>query len=808
MPRSPDRLVRACAGVSALIAGDVPEGRLAADVTRAIVAAGAADIAAVYDASPPWSLRAHGSGDADRIGQRPLAEQLPATQLVGFAVRGRDGNLLAALTLGCDESIEADAVEAYVSLARMLGVGLDHARLVADQHRERRRAAEARATLESVLESVDTGVSVVDLNGQVRVVNRALLDLFGLVAEIDGAPQVGMFAAARIRPLDMEAFTARLLALQADPSLTDESEWELATDPPRIVKRSSAPMRTTTGEIIGRVDAYSDITESRHLYGQLLNSEKLRAIGEMASGVAHDFNNLLASILGQVELLHPEQLPPATREAVGTIRQSALDGGRIVRNLQGLARPRVETPTTSADLNETVRAAVEMARPRWAGAALRGQRGIDVTLDLASADGMSCVAIDPVELREVLLNLLFNAADAMPDGGSIVVATRPGLKPRTVDVLVHDTGHGMAEAVRARIFEPFFSTKGPRGSGLGLAVAYSIITRRGGSISVESAPEQGTTFTLTLPSGSPRWTEPGQPTAGRSIRGARILVADDEPGLAAIVSQLLERSGATVTVAHGGVAALAALQAPESAFDVVITDLDMPEVDGWMLAAAVKRHAGSTGVVMLTGWAAEMPPEDFTKRGVDVVLAKPCGRADLEAAIADLLSAQHAPGFEALRPTSFETAARAVFEILLVDDEAAFAQAVRDLLMLQGHTVTLVDSAAAALRVLAERRFDVVLTDYSLGEVTGAELAEQIAAHGPGPFVVLITGYATRINDATLLTRGVQAVVPKPCTAEDLRQVLAAVRAPVARPYPRRGGSAAQTLTRAASPTSPTPPPR
>ncbi len=766
MPRFSEALLRACACLSALIAVDVSEEHLAAEATRAMVATGAADVAAVYEASRPWSLRAHSSGDAPAPGERPFEEPLPVPNLVGFPVRDRSGRLLASLVFGSQmyefDAFDAGVLAAYASLAHMLGVGLDHARLAAEQQRERRRAADARATLESVLESVDAGISVVDLDGRIRVANQALLDLFGLAGVAAGVPQEALFAGARTKPRELEAFTARLRALQVDPSRLDESEWELATEPTRIVKRSSAPLRTTSGEIVGRVDAYADITESRHLYTQLLNSEKLRAIGEMASGVAHDFNNLLASILGQVELLHPEELPAATREAVATIRQSALDGGRIVRNLQGLARPRVETPSTSADVNETVRVAVEMARPRWAGAALRGQRGIDVTLQLADPAGLARVAIDPAELREVLLNLLFNAADAVPDGGSIVVTTRPGMKPRTADLLVRDTGHGMPEAVRARIFEPFFSTKGPKGSGLGLAVAYSIITRRGGSISVESAPELGTTFTLTLPYGGLHRVEPEPPPPGKSIRGARILVADDEPGLAAIVSQLLERSGATVTVAHGGVAALAALQTPRGergAFDVVITDLDMPEVDGWMLAAAVKRHAESTAVVMLTGWAAEMSPEDFKKRGVDVVLAKPCGRADLEAAIADLLAARRGMGFE----------------ILLVDDEAVFAHAVRDLLTLQGHTVTVVDSAAAALRLLAERRFDVVLTDYSLGEVTGVDLAEQIAVHRPGTFVILITGYATEINDATLLTRGVRAVLPKPCLGEDLRQVLATV---------------------------------
>src|SRR5439155_617438 len=214
-------------------------------------------------------------------------------------------------------------------------------------------------------------------------------------------------------------------------------------------------------EVVGRVDVYTEITESRRLYTQLLNSEKLRAIGEMASGVAHDFNNLLASILGQVELLHPDELKPPTREAIATIRQSALDGARIV--------------------------------------------------------------------------------------------------------------------------EPFFSTKGPKGSGLGLAVAYSIITRRGGQISVESTTGAGTTFNLNLPYvpiGAPSpAVQPGQrpeaPAArpaqpAPSLTGARILVADDEPGLVAIVRQLMERSGAAVFIAHGGTAALESLRSPGARFDVVI----------------------------------------------------------------------------------------------------------------------------------------------------------------------------------------------------------------------------------------------
>jgi signal transduction histidine kinase/CheY-like chemotaxis protein len=818
-------LLRALTRASALAAEGLSEERLVPPLARCAAEAVGADLVAVYvrPESPAdgtvWRLAGHGGADPDvlaavpsaygtgggvlsdvfqnarEINERDLLNreatsgvpvQLAARSLAAVPIRRRGGRAIGVILVGSTRAAAFDdqALSALRSVAQLAAVGIDNTRLAAGQQRQRRLVIESQATLGTVLESVGSGICVVDLDGTLRVANKALQDVFGLSGPTVGVSQEQVFASAAIRPREFEAFLARLRELIADPSQVDESEWELATEPPRIIQRNSAPMRSQTGEVIGRVDVYEDVTESRRLYTQLLNSEKLRAIGEMASGVAHDFNNLLASILGQVELLHPDEFSPQTREAIATIRQSALDGARIVRNLQGLARPRAETPSTTADLNEAVRAAVDMARPRWAGMALHGHGAIEVSLDLADDTTLSRVAIDPTELREVLLNLLFNAADAMPDGGRITITTRPGALPKTADLEVRDTGQGMPEAVRARIFEPFFSTKGPKGSGLGLAVAYSIITRRGGQIGVESWPGQGTTFTLNLPyvpvgarpsgskapGASPGRGEPAgaRPTSAASLKGARILVADDEPGLVAIVSQLMERSGAAVSIAHGGTAALEALRAPGASFEVVITDLDMPEVDGWAVAAAVKSHSPATHVVMLTGWAGEIAPEDFKQRGVDVVLAKPCSRAELESAIGNLLTAKPATGLE----------------VLLVDDEPGFARAVRDLLGLQGHRVTVVESAQAALETLASRRFDVVLTDYSLGDMTGAELAERLDDMRASPFTVLITGYATEVDDPSLLTRGVRAVLPKPCRGDDLRQVLS--RVPTTRTAPPR----------------------
>jgi signal transduction histidine kinase/DNA-binding response OmpR family regulator len=810
-------MLRALARVSTQIAEGLSEERLVANVTRSVVDAAGAELAAVYlqpeHSGEPraWRLGGHCGGDPDVLAMLPtvlgtgtgvlapvfqnarevyepdlldgaddraaVPQRLPARSVVGLPIRRREGRAIGALIVGanCRDAFDDVAIATYRSIAHLLAAGVDNARLIAAQQRERRMAVETQATLGTVLESVDTGICVTELDSTLRVANTALQEMFGLPSNPIGTAYEPAFNAAKVKARDEHAFLERVRQLFADPAAIDESEWELATDPPRIVQRYSAPMRNQVGEIVGRVCVYNEMTESRRLYTQLLNSEKLRAIGEMASGVAHDFNNLLASILGQVELLHPDELPPSTREAISTIRQSALDGARIVRNLQGLAKPRADTPSSSADLNETAQAALDMARPRFAAAALHGHGAIEVTLNLADPANLARVAIDPAELREVLLNLLFNAGDAMPDGGRIEIATRLGQASRTAELVVSDTGHGMPESVRARIFEPFFSTKGPKGTGLGLAVAYSIVTRSGGNIAVESATNQGTTFTITLPFvpiGAPtapapakerevprRSETPSLPPLGTSIRGARILVADDEPGLVAIVRQLMERSGADVTIAHGGTAALEAIRGTGAKFDVVITDLDMPEVDGWAVAAEVKSQLPGTHVVMLTGWAGEIAPEDFRARGVDVVLAKPCSRAELEAAIGSLLATKPATGFQ----------------VLLVDDEPAFARAVRDLLTLQGHSVTLVDSAAAALKRTSAESFDVVLTDYSLGEMNGAELAERLAHRADGPYVILMTGYATEIDDPSLLSEGVDAVLPKPCRGDDLRQVLARV---------------------------------
>ncbi len=711
--------------------------------------------------------------------QAPLPPNFPARSLLGAPLRRRDGRAIGAVIAAATrpgQFAEAD-VAVFRAIAHLAAIAVDNARLAAAQQRERRTAAESAVTLGTVLESVGSGVCVIDLDGTIRLANRALLDLFGLEGRPNGLSLEAALARAATPPRDLEAFLHRLRELVREPWVVDESEWELGTDPPRIVQRHAAPMRNALGEIVGRVEVYADVTEGRRLYTQLLQSERLRAIGEMASGIAHDFNNLLATIVGQTELLHPDEQSPATRQSIATIRQAALDGARMVRNMQDYARAHQERSSTSANLPATVRAAVELARPRWAGAAVRGGGEIEVRLDLGRPDREGpYVAMDPAELREVLLNLLFNAADAMPHGGRMEIRTRTQ-QHGWAELVVRDTGHGMEDAVRERIFEPFFTTKGARGSGLGLAVTYSILTRLGGNIRVDSTIGQGTTFTLRIPLAEGWRTEAAEDgpvgvagPASRRLAGRRVLVVDDEAGLVAVVRQLLERSGARVQTAIGGRAALAVVRDPSARFDAVLTDLDMPDVDGWAVVAAVKARFPTCPVVMLTGWAGEISPDEFKRRGIDAVLAKPSRRAELEATIGDLLAPP--PG----------SAPAALRRILLAEDDAVFAGSLRELLALQGHDVRVAGSAAAALDALDQARFDVVLADYRLGDMTGSELAERIARRPEAPTVVLLTGYATEVNDPTLLGQGISAVLPKPCRAEDLRAVLASVGAHPAPP--------------------------
>jgi CheY-like chemotaxis protein/two-component sensor histidine kinase len=359
--------------------------------------------------------------------------------------------------------------------------------------------------------------------------------------------------------------------------------------------------------------------------------EKLRALGEMASGVAHDFNNVLAVILGRVQLLQRKLQDPTLLRWLGIVEQAALDGAQTVRQIQEFTRIRRDQPTQTVDLNQAVRDAVEMTRARWQDE-LRS-RGVEIRLGL-ELEVVPPVDGQPLELREALTNLILNAVDALPHGGGIRIATRE--REGRVEVSVADTGVGMSDSVRRRIFEPFFSTKGPSGTGLGLAMVYGIVSRHGGEIQVDTAEGAGSTFTIRLPAGR---TLPG-PVRGASEAGpevVRVLVIDDEPFVRDTLGEILRQQHHDVVVADDGMSGLARFR--ESAFDLVMTDLAMPGMSGWQVAQAVKAARPQVPVILVTGWGVEVQADELQSHGVDRVMTKPFRFEDVQEVVASFRGA-------------------------------------------------------------------------------------------------------------------------------------------------------------------------
>ena len=365
---------------------------------------------------------------------------------------------------------------------------------------------------------------------------------------------------------------------------------------------------------------YADLaTTHEHLarsQTQLVQTERLRALGEMAAGVAHDFNNLLAVVLGRTELLQSLLRDPAAARSLEVIRQAALDGARTVRRIQEFTRTRQSRDHERVDVLEAVAHAVDGARPRWRDEADRGGVRYDVRVE---GGAVPPVAGRRDEIREVFTNLLINALEAMPEGGACTF--RVDADPDRVTVHVTDTGIGMTEDVRRRVFEPFFSTKGARGTGLGLALAWGIVTRCGGSIDVESTPGRGSVFRVSLPIDRDPVPGAGTPNGTPDAARARILIVEDEPDVRDVLRDLLVAHGFTVIEARNGRDALERCQTEP--VDLVLSDISMPELSGWDLARVCASKFPHLPIAFITGWGDRIDPTDLHDHHIRFLLPKP-----------------------------------------------------------------------------------------------------------------------------------------------------------------------------------------
>ena len=380
-------------------------------------------------------------------------------------------------------------------------------------------------------------------------------------------------------------------------------------------------------------NAYDELRQTQQA---VMQQERLRALGQLASGLAHDINNALSPVMGYAELLLERTTDPDTQKDLGRIKTAAEDISHIITRLREFYRHREESDGLSAlQLNDLAQEVIEITRPRWRD--IQQERGgaIRIGRDLAPAlpEVTGCAS----ELREALINLVLNAADAMPHGGTLSVRTRvhthreAGVgRPSAHRIIIEicDTGTGMNDEARRRCLEPFFTTKGERGTGLGLAMVFGVMARHDGEIEIESEPGRGTTMRLIFPHRESlrAMSALPVPAAQTPAPSLRILYIDDEPLLRELLIHLIESCGHRAQVAADGESGVEMFQRAQNErkpFDIVVTDLGMPYMDGRQVALAVKSESPTTPVILLTGWGSMLKDSEDRVPHVDCILSKP-----------------------------------------------------------------------------------------------------------------------------------------------------------------------------------------
>jgi len=465
----------------------------------------------------------------------------------------------------------------------------------------------------TVVESALDGVGVVAKDNRIKYANKRL-------AEIQGLTQEKVIDTNFFDFLDEESkqlMTDRSLRRQQGEKLSPRFELNIIRGDGEVRNvEVNARVIKVSKEDINYIVFIKDITEKKKMEEQLFQAEKLRALAEMASGVAHDFNNALASILGNAQLLLFTVEDEEAKESLRVIEKVAKDSAQTVRRLQDFTRKRVHHELIKVDINSIIKDSIEITKPKWKDEVQ--SRGIRVEV-VSNLEDVPLVSGNASELREVITNLIFNAIEAMPQGGKIEVHTFK--KGKEVFIQISDTGIGIAEEAKKKIFEPFFTTKPFTNTGLGLSMSYGIIKRFGGEIEVKSKVGYGTTFAIILPSGGDGREEVISPSTLKTGRKARILVIDDEEFVRSVLARTLARGNHQVTLAEDGEEGLQLFK--KGKFDIVLTDWGMPGMSGWEVCRLIKKISPHTPVGMITGWGTEMSQSQMEEYGLDFFISKP-----------------------------------------------------------------------------------------------------------------------------------------------------------------------------------------
>ncbi len=484
----------------------------------------------------------------------------------------------------------------------------------------------------TVVEGVREGVAVLGTDFKFKYVNNRLSEIFGYGKE----ELTGMDFRNVVTEESQRSVVDRYVKWVRMEEDTPHLEFAILRKDGemRSMEMSNKEMRDSRGNL-SFVALMRDITEKKKMEEHLFQAEKLRALAEMASGVAHDFNNALAAILGNTQLLLYTVEDGELKETLKTIEKVAKDSAQTVRRLQDFTRKRVHQELHKVDMNTIVKDSIEITKPKWKDEAQ--SRGIRIEI-VSNLGEIPPVSGNASELREMLTNMIFNAIEAMPEGGKIEIRTFN--KKGKVYVHISDTGIGIGEEVKKKIFEPFFTTKPFTNTGLGLSMSYGIVKRFGGEIEVESKAGHGTTFTIILPIGGEGKEEVIPPAAIKKGKKAHILVIDDEDLVRSVLSRTLAQASHRVTLAEDGEKGLRLFK--EGKFDMVLTDLGMPGMSGWEVCRVIKTISPRTPVGMITGWGAEISRSKTEEYGLDFYISKPFDLHQILNAVTQALESKEA----------------------------------------------------------------------------------------------------------------------------------------------------------------------
>jgi PAS domain S-box-containing protein len=472
-------------------------------------------------------------------------------------------------------------------------------------------AREHQSLLTNILESARESIYAVDTEGNFKWCNSATLKGLGFkLTEFIGRSLLDM-----VYEGDRELVSEKLTAALNGVPQTYEMRYFAHDGRLRHARVDNSPL-VVEGRTTGVLGIARDITEQKEERERAARADKLRALGQLASGVAHDFNNSLAAILGRAQLLRRQLNDQALIRNLDIIQTAAEDAAATVRRIQTFARKSAVKEFERLEVRGLLVDAIEITRTRWENEArLRGleyEVNLEAPLEIRTYGSAS-------ELREVFVNLIVNAVDAMPRGGKLDITCCQN--EERVQLRFNDNGSGMPEDICQKIFEPFFSTKGAHGTGLGLSVSYSIIERHEGTIVVTSQPGSGTTFVIDLPAALPESEPIAEVDKSNATPRLKILVVDDEQPVRETLAEMLVAVGHRVQLAESGYEAIEKLNAGD--FDLVFTDLAMPEMDGWETARAIRKRRPDMRIVMVTGYGSTTPPPQGEENLVDGIIGKP-----------------------------------------------------------------------------------------------------------------------------------------------------------------------------------------